>query len=188
MGNGMRWALIVAAVALTAGRVEAQSSSNAIVEEALKGVEQDQARDSQRVKEIVDEAVRGTQQAPSGQDTVNPAAPEILRPLADKDAPGVLPVGYQSDTLIGRPIDDGTGARIGVIRDLVLDEASGVALAMVEFQPLFDLPGKTSAVAIESLSTATARGDGYVMELTSVEFSQLPAYAKDGAVWRRSGG
>ena len=77
MGNGMRWTLIVAAVALAAGRVEAQSSSNAIVEEALKGVEQDQARDSQRVKGMVDEAVRGTQQAPSGQDTVNPAAPEI---------------------------------------------------------------------------------------------------------------
>ena len=95
------------------GLAAAQSSGGQIVEEALKGVEQDQARDSQRVKEIVDEAVRGTQQAPSGQDTVNPAAPETLRPLADKDAPGVLPVGYQSDTLIGRPIDDGTGARIG---------------------------------------------------------------------------
>ena len=37
--------------------------------------------------------------------------------------PGVLPVGYEAEELVGRPIDDGTGARIGVIRDLVLDES-----------------------------------------------------------------
>ena len=69
------------------GLAAAQSSGGQIVEEALKCVEQDQARDSQRVKEIVDEAVRGTQQAPSVQDTVNPAAPEILLPLADGTTP-----------------------------------------------------------------------------------------------------
>ena len=70
--NGMRWTLIVAAMALTVARPSAQSSGASIVEEALKGVRQDQARDSERVKRMVDEAVQGTQQAPSGQDTVNP--------------------------------------------------------------------------------------------------------------------
>lgn len=182
-----RSTLVAAAMALAVGQADAQSSGAGIVEEALKGVRQDQARDSERVKQMVDEAVKGTQQAPSGQDTVNPAAPDTLWPLADKNAPGVLPVGYEAKELVGRPIDDGTGARIGTIRDLVLDESSGVARAMVAFDPLFAQPSKTSVVPIESLTTATARGDGLVMELTTVEFAAMPAYAKEGAVWRRRG-
>jgi hypothetical protein len=89
---------------------------------------------------------------------------------------------------VDRPVDDGSGARIGRIRDLVLDETSGVARAMVEFQPLFGHSGKTSVVPIESLTTATARGEGYVMELTAVEFERMPAYTRQGPVWRRAGG
>ncbi len=137
---------------------------------------------------MVDEAVQGTQEAPSGRDTVNPVAPESLRPLVDAEAPGVLPVGYEAKGLLGRPVDDGTGARIGTIEDLVLDESSGVARAMVAFDRLFDQPAKTTVVPIESLTTATARGDGYVMELTTVQFAAMPAYAKEGEVWRRVGG
>lgn len=188
MRRTMRCGLAAAVLLCPPGQCLAQSSGASIVEEALKGVEQDQARDSQRVKRMVDEAVQGSQAAPSGTETVNPAAPDILRPLAADAGPGVLPVGYQADGLLGRPIDDGTGARIGTIRDLVLDEASGVARAMVEFEPLFDQPGKTSVVPIESLSTAVARGSGFVMELTSVEFARLPAYARENAQWRRVDG
>jgi hypothetical protein len=176
---------LLAILALAGGGVHAQSAGAGIVEEALEGVRQDQARDSERVKRMVEEAVRGTEQAPSGQDTVNPTAPETLRPVNDATAPAILPGGYQAQDLVGRSVDDGTGARIGVIRELVLDESSGVARAMVEFQPLFDQPGKTSVVPIESLTTATARGQGYVMELTRVEFASMPAYSRDGAVWRR---
>ena len=40
-------------------------------------------------------------------------------------------------------------------------------------------------VPIESLTTATARGEGYVMELSNVAFAAMPAYARDGGVWRR---
>ena len=187
MAHCMRLTLAAAALALVVGQANAQSSGASIVEEALEGVRQDQARDSERVKRMVDEAVQGTQGAPSGQDTVNPAAPDTLRPLADMEAPGVLPVGYNAQELVGRPIDDGTGARIGTIRDLVLDEGSGVARAMVAFDPLFDQPAKTSVVPIESLTTATARGQGLVMELTTVQFAAMPDYAKDGVVWRRRG-
>ena len=187
MAHCMRLTLAAAALALVVGQANAQSSGASIVEEALEGVRQDQARDSERVKRMVDEAVQGTQEAPSGQDTVNPAAPDTLRPLADMEAPGVLPVGYNAQELVGRPIDDGTGARIGTIRDLVLDEGSGVARAMVAFDPLFDQPAKTSVVPIESLTTATARGEGFVMELTSVQFAAMPDYAKEGVVWRRRG-
>jgi sporulation protein YlmC with PRC-barrel domain len=183
--------VVVAAFGLLlalSGLAAAQSSGASIVEEALQGVRQDQQRDSERVRRMVDEAVKGAEQAPSGQDTVNPGAPATLRPLAVQDAPGVLPVGYRVDSLVDRPVDDGSGARIGRIRDLVLDETSGVARAMVEFQPLFGHSGKTSVVPIESLSTATARGEGYVMELTAVEFERMPAYTRQGPVWRRAGG
>jgi hypothetical protein len=173
---------------LVAADATAQSSGSSIVEEALQGVRQDQARDSERVRRMVDEAVRGTESAQSGQDTVNPEAPDTLRPLDDPNRPGALPVGYRAADLIDRPVDDGTGARIGVIRELVLDEASGVARAMVEFQPLFDQPGKTSVVAIESLTTAIARGEGYVMEVNAVGFARMPAYSREADVWRRTNG
>jgi hypothetical protein len=187
MAMRIRSTLVGAAIALAAGQVDAQSSGAGIVEEALQGVRQDQARDSERVRRMVDEAVQGARAAPSGEDTVNPAAPDILRPLVDVEAPGVLPVGYAPADLVGRPIDDGTGARIGTIRDLVLDEGSGVARAMVAFDALFDQPAKTSVVPIESLSTATARGEGLVIELTTVTYAAMPAYAKDGPVWRKRG-
>ncbi len=179
---------MMVAVALGGGIAHAQSSGASIVEEALEGVRQDQARDSQRVKEIVEEAVRGTQQAPSGQDTVNPAAPETLRPVEDASAAGILPLGYQAQELVGQAVDDGTGAQIGTIRELVVDESSGVAGAMVEFEPLFEQPGKTSVVPIESLTTATARGQGYVMELTNVDYARMPAYVRRDAAWHRIDG
>jgi uncharacterized protein YrrD len=92
------------------------------------------------------------------------------------------------EELVGRPVDDGTGARIGVIRDLVADTASDAPRVLVEFQPLFGRPGKTSAVPVEALTTATARGEGYVMEVTAVAYEQLPAYRRDGEVWRRTDG
>ena len=162
-----------------------ESSGSAIVEEALKGVREDQARDSARVKQIIDEAVRGAAGAPSGQDTVNPTAPETLRILAAADAQRDLPIGVRAEDLLGSPVGDGTGARIGTVRDLVRDDRTGVALAMVEFAPLFGGPGKTSVVAIESLTAAGARGAGYVMELTTVDYARLPAYERDEELWRR---
>lgn len=179
---------IAVAFALGSSSANAQSRTGGIVEEALKGVRQDQERDSARVKRMVDEAVQGAERAPSGEDTVNPMAPATLRPLVGEDAPGVLPVGYKAAELVGRPVDDGTGERIGLIRGLVLDESSGVARAMVEFEPLFGQEGKTSAVPIEELTTATARGQGYVMELTTVEFERMPAYSQKDSLWQRVDG
>ena len=82
----------------------AQSSGASIVEEALQGVREDQARDADRVRRMVDEAVHGSETAQSGEDTVNPEAPPTLRPLADPKAPGALPVGYQAEELLDRPV------------------------------------------------------------------------------------
>jgi hypothetical protein len=182
----MRPAIMIL-TALLAGPAAAQSTGSDIVREALEGVRQDQARDSARVRAIIDEAVRGAEEGPSGSDTVNPMAPEVLRPLP-ADAPDLLAVGYSAEELIGRAVDDGTGAQIGVIRDLVADETSSAPRVLVEFAPLFGQPGKTSAVPVEALTTAVARGEGYVMELTAVAFEQLPAYVPDGELWRRADG
>ena len=44
-----------------AAPVLAQSSGASIVDEALKGVQEDQARDAERVRRMVDEAVKGTE-------------------------------------------------------------------------------------------------------------------------------
>ena len=182
----MRPAIMIL-TALLAGPAAAQSTGSDIVREALEGVRQDQARDSARVRAIIDEAVRGAEEGPSGSDTVNPAAPDVLRPLA-ADEPSLLPAGYSAEELIGRAVDDGTGARIGVIRELVADEASSAPRLLVEFEPLFGQPGKISAVPVEALTTAVARGEGYVMELTAVAYDQLPPYRRDGEVWRRADG
>ena len=54
-----------------------------IVDEALKGVQEDQARDAERVRRMVDEAVKGTEAAPSGLEAVNPPAPAELQPLPE---------------------------------------------------------------------------------------------------------
>ena len=186
----MHHVLIVAMLLLPmlATGARAQSSGASIVEEALQGVREDQARDADRVRRMVDEAVQGSETAQSGEDTVNPEAPPTLRPLADPKAPGALPVGYQAEELLDRPVEDGTGTRIGVVRDLVRDETSGIARAMVAFEPMFAQPGKTAVVPIESLTKATARGDGYVMELTSIAFARMPAYVQRDAVWQRRDG
>src|SRR3712207_4769887 len=123
-------ALLLAAAAAPA--VVAQTSGSSIVEEALKDAQQDQQRDTDRVRRMVDEAVQGAEEAPSGKDAVNPTAPEALRPLAG-DEPGALPVGFRAGDLKDRPVRDGTGAQIGTLRGLVRDEASGLAKVMVEF-------------------------------------------------------
>ena len=180
--------LALGLTALPLVQIHAQSSGSSIVEEALKGVREDQARDAERVRRMVDEAVKGSETAQSGKEAVNPQAPATLQPLQGENAQRALPVGYQADHLLDRPVENGAGARIGVIRDLVRDEGSGVARAMVEFTPLFDQPGKTSAVPIEALTTTTARGEGYVMELTSVAFAGMPPYVRQGGRWLRQDG
>ena len=90
-----------------AAPVQAQSSGASIVDEALKGVQEDQARDAERVRRMVDEAVKGTEAAPSGLEAVNPPAPAELQPLPD-DTPGALPAGYRPEDLAGKPVRDGT--------------------------------------------------------------------------------
>ncbi|MFL5336221.1 MAG: PRC-barrel domain-containing protein [Geminicoccaceae bacterium] len=162
----------------------AQTSGASIVEEALKGVRQDQARDSQRVKEIVEEAVRGAEQAPSGQETIAPTAPDTLRALP-AGAQASLPAGYREDEMIGKPVVDGTGAKLGVIKGLGFDDANGMARAMVEFGPLFGKPGKLAAVAVETLTTGAGGQGSYVISLTSSDFERMPAYAWADQAWRR---
>ena len=169
-----------------AAPVLAQSSGASIVDEALKGVQADQARDAERVRRMVDEAVKGTEGAPSGLEAVNPPAPAELQPLPD-DTPGALPAGYRPEDLAGKPVRDGTSTEIGRIRALVLDQTSGAARAMVAFTPLFGQPGKISAVEVESL-VPSSRGDGFELQLTPVQLEQMPAYALDQQIWRRIDG
>ncbi|MFZ1429724.1 MAG: hypothetical protein WAS21_23520 [Geminicoccaceae bacterium] len=175
-------AVLLAALILgTVSPASAQSSATGIVEEALQGVEADQARDAERVRRMVDEAVKGAEDAPSGQDAVNPAAPTELRPLAG-DAIGVLPAGYQEGDLAGKPVRDGTTAQIGEIQAMAVDETSGAARAMVAFAPLFGQAAKVAAVQVEALVPA---GDGFAIQLTPVQLERMPAYAWEHDVWRR---
>ena len=179
-------AAIGVAVLLLAAPAAAQTSGSSIVEEALKDAHKDQQRDSNRVREMVDEAVKGAERAPSGEEAVNPPAPEALRPLRG-DEPGVLPAGFRAEDLKDRPVRDGTGEQIGTLRGLVLDEASGLAKVMVEFGPLFGKSAKISAVPVETLAPATAGGDGYTVALTQVAYDAMPAYRWAGEAWRREG-
>ncbi len=166
------------------GPLAAQSSPDSIVDEALKGVQQDQARDAERMRRMVDEAVKGAEQAPSGRELVNPTAPPILRPVGD-DAAAVLPVGHRAEDLIGAPVRDGAGAEIGRIRALGVDDASGAARAIVELAALLGRPAKVAAVPVETLAPAPAEHGGYLMDLSAVALEQLPAYAWSDGVWRR---
>jgi hypothetical protein len=181
---GASWALALAGA--TVAPAMAQSSGSAIVDEALKDAEQEQTRDSDLVRRMVDEAVKGAETAPSGQDSVNPRAPDTLRPLTG-DEPTVLPAGFAAKDLENQPVRDGAGARIGTVRSVVLDESTGLTRAMVEFEPLFGHPGKTSPLEIELLTPADQRGDGFVVELTPVAYESLPAYAWQQGRWRREG-
>lgn len=169
------------------GTAHAQSSGQSIVEEALKGVKEDQARDSQRVQRMIDEAVRGAEQAPSGKETVTPTAPDILEPIGAEAAPGVLPVGFEVAKLIGQPVDDGTGARLGMIRDIAVEQDGRTAHALVDFGQVFGREAKTAAVPLDTLTPSATAGTGYVMAITAVSYEQLPAYALQNGVWRRQG-
>jgi hypothetical protein len=183
--RALQAALCLAIVAGGSPPTAAQSSGASIVDEALKGVEQDQARDAERVRRMVEEAVKGAEQAPSGTEAVNPAAPATLRPLPG-DAPGALPVGYRAQDLIGQPVRDGAGAEIGKIRGLAVDDASGTARAMCELEAPSGQPGKVSAIAVETLVAAAPGLTGYVMDLPAVEIDWLPSYEWRDGMWRRT--
>ncbi|MGD9508343.1 MAG: PRC-barrel domain-containing protein [Geminicoccaceae bacterium] len=185
--RGLAIAIGLALTAAAGGTVHAQSSGQSIVEEALRGVEQDQARDSQRVRDFIEEAVRGAEQAPSGKETVTPTAPETLKPLGPGEAPELLPVGFEVAKLVGQPVDDGTGARLGTIRDVAFEQGGRTAHAVVEFDRLFGRGAKTAAVPLDTLTPSVTAGSGYVMALTAVAYDQLPAYAMQNGVWRRQG-
>lgn len=189
-GRGPVRAAGVAGVLLLAGvgsmPVAAQTSGSSIVEEALKDARQDQERDSGRVRRMVDEAVQGAVDAPSGEETVNPPAPVALLPLSGSE-PGVLPPGFKAEDLKERPVRDGTGEQIGTLRGLVRDEASGLTQVMVEFTPLFGKPAKVSVLPVDTLIPAEAAGDGYVVELTPVAYDAMPAYRWAGEAWHREG-
>lgn len=183
---------VLQALSLTAclwsGIVLAQSapSGSAIVQDALKDVQQDQAEGSKRVRSIIDEAVKGAERAPSGLEAVNPSAPPVLRPLQEAP-PGALPTGIEPQDLAGKPLRDGTGTEIGRVRDLVLDEQSGLARIVVDFTPMFGEPAKTTVLEIEALQPADTKGDGYIVDLTPVKYQEMPRYAWENGVWRQEG-
>ena len=182
----MGW-MLAALLSTTSVASYAQSSGRSIVEEALQGVEQDQARDSQRVRSIIEEAVRGAEQAPSGIETVAPTAPEVLEPIGADSPPGLLPVGFDAAQLVGQPVADAAGARLGTIRAVAVEQSGQTAHALVEFAGAFGRQGKTAAVPLDKLTPSVTTGSGYVMTLTAVAYDQLPSYAwRDGA-WRRQG-
>ena len=170
------WPVVAAAQPATSG--------SAIVQDALKDVQQDQAEDARKVRRMIDEAVKGAERAPSGEEAINPPAPGVLQPM-QADVPGALPPGIRREDLAGKPLRDGAGTEIGRVRDLVLDQASGSARVVVELAPLFGYPAKTTVLEIEALQPAESKGDGYIVELTPVEYEAMPRYAwKDGA-WRQ---
>ncbi|MFO1075485.1 MAG: hypothetical protein U1E17_22865 [Geminicoccaceae bacterium] len=160
------------------------ADTRAIVEDALKGVAAQQAKDAERVRRMSEEAARGVQEAPSGKESVNPTAPATLRPLADGQA-AVLPAGYDAGMLKDRPVRNAAGEQIGTLRGPAVDEATGQPKVMVEFAPLFGQPGKLTALSIEQLSQASGQGDGYVVELTPVAYGQLGEYRLADGAWRR---
>lgn len=174
-------------VAAPGSRAQNASSGSAIVQEVLKDAEQEQVRDSERVRRMVDEAVKGAEGAPSGEEAVNPTAPESLRPLLDGQQAGALPAGYSAEELRDRPVRDGSGAEIGTLRGPAVDEASGIARVMVEFKPLFGEPGKVAALEIERLTRADGRGDGYVVDVTPVDYRAMAGYGWADGEWRRRG-
>lgn len=176
------WALLA-----LAGTAFAQPTSpgSAIVDEVLKDATQQQTRDSERVRRMVDEAIKGAEQAPSGIEAVNPTAPDTLRPTEDVGT-AVLPAGFAPEDLEDKPVRDGTGAEIGRLRGLAVDQASQQLKVMVQFAPLFGHPAKTAAFPIEQLRPADSLGDGYVVEITPVDYEALPAYAWRDGEWRRS--
>ena len=103
-------------------------------------------------------------------------------------AQATLPAGYSADEMIGKPVVDGTGAKLGTIKGLGLDDAHGMARAMVEFEPLFGRPGKLAAVAVDTLTTGVGTAGGYVISLTSSDFDRMPAYAWSNQAWQRAPG
>ena len=177
-------AMVMLAVASTSAG--AQSSGAGIVDEALKGVRQDQERDAERVRCMVDEAVRGTENAPSGEETVSPSAPERLDQLSPGTAAGVMPAGFRVEELVGRPVEDGTGGKLGTLRAVALEPGGDVPVAMIDFAPLFGRVAKTAAVPLDEL-TPSAAADSLVLSLTAVGYDELPAYAWRDGVWRREG-
>lgn len=160
----------------------AQSSGGSIVEEAVRDAEQEQNRDSDLVRRMVDEAVKGAETAPSGREAVNPQAPDSLRPI-DGSAPTTLPAGLDLEDLENQPVRDAAGSQIGTVRGVAVDEATGLPRAMVEFGSLFGEPGKTAPVEIETLTPA--EGGGFVLDLTPVAYRSMPAYAWREGQWRR---
>ena len=173
---------------LGSGDVLAQSapSGSAIVQDALKDVRQDQAEDARRVRRMIDEAVKGAERAPSGLEAVNPTAPPVLRPLQEAP-PGALPTGIAPQDLADKPLRDGAGTEIGRVRDLVLDEQSGLARIVVDFAPMFGEPAKTTVIGVETLQPADAGSDGYIVDLTPVRYKEMPRYAWENGAWRQEG-
>ena len=171
---------------LPLGAVAQQGAdTRAIVEDALKGVAAQQAKDAERVRRISEEAVKGAEAAPSGKEAVNPTAPEALRPLAD-DQTAMLPAGFDAETLQDRPVRNAAGEQIGMLRGPAVDEATGQPKVMVEFAPMFGQPGKLTALSIEQLSQASGQGGGYVVEMTPVAYGELADYRLTDGAWRRS--
>ena len=67
--------------------VQAQSSGASIVDEALKGVQEDQARDAERVRRMVDEAVKGTERRRPGRRPSTRRTGRAAAPARGRQAP-----------------------------------------------------------------------------------------------------
>lgn len=181
-------AALMAAVAAWPAPGDAQpaQSGAAIVQDAIKEAQQDQARDAERVRNMVDEAVKRSERSPSGEEAVNPPVAEELRPL-EGDVPGTLPAGMKAADLVGKPLRDGTGAEIGRVRGLALDQKNGLARVVAEFGPMFGQPPRIIILDVETLQPADKLGDGYIVELRPVEYEDMSAYTWQDGAWRQAG-
>ena len=167
-------AAAMAMLAVASTGAGAQSSGAGIVDEALKGVRQDQERDAERVKRMVDEAVRGAENAPSGEETVSPSAPEQLDQLPPGTAAGVA-AGRFSCRGTGGPAGRARhGGTLGTLRAVALESGGDVPVAMIDFAPLFGRGAKTAAVAARQVD-AGAAADSLVLSLTAIGYDGLPA-------------
>ena len=146
-----------------AAPVQAQSSGASIVDEALKGVQEDQARDAERVRRMVDEAVEGTEAAPSGLETsTRQRTGRSCIPLP-RDAPGALPAGYRAEELVGKPVRGRHRRRARhASRPWCSTSPAACRAGDGRLHAAVRAAGQDIApVAVDTLTSPSSRGDGF---------------------------
>ena len=166
-------AAILLALAAPAG---AQSTRDAIVNEAVKAAEQAQQADKERVDEMSAEAARATQAAPTGAESVGSTAAPIAS--VTRAAQGDPNRKVSLRHLIDRPLIDSAGRPIGPVRDVLLDANGTGALLLVESGCQW------KGINASRLQTGGDEAGGYRVDLDSAGLAALPGFKAEGDAWR----